>query len=346
MATEKGHGDILEPIAESEAIKRVLKSNIPIIQAQRDKNYSFDAQKTKVELREQQMKEERQGIIQAIESLSALGIDVAAAKIKFGYQITAFTHAFSGVEHSMILGELPLSEYPALVAERQQYLRDHSLSPYDNTCFTCFGLELAPPIAEIQEEIFLAKAASKTEVEAWLQKFFETLKPFLSPTERGPDNLYLFRFFWQMFMESDQTKEIFSRFFDFDGIYSPLQDFSKNFHYLSDETKILINVLNVEFNVGDHSEPKIEDSVAESDYYFFRDAFEKEMGGDRHLNDAAYEAMEPADARMYIKKFFAECFKFYPELDEKLSNLLPDTEPEPSKKIPEILKKLFEGLIF
>ena len=115
---------------------------------------------------------------------------------------------------------------------------------------------------------------------------------------------------------------------------------------MSDEIKVLINVLNVEFSAGGRSEPRVEDLVAESDYYFFRDAFEKEMGGDRYFRDAAYEAMEPADARMYIKKFFTECFKFYPELDEKLSALLPDTELESSKKIPEILKKLFEGLVF
>lgn len=353
------------PTSELEkAIEEHLKSGIPIIQAWRDRNYSESEQRKLVARREKEIKERLEKIQAGIDGLKDLGFDPDHVIVEFDYSRIAQNHAFLDQKQGFFQKQIvrrrtTLSELPGIIAECDEDFRHHSIWPDGVIPFKFARLFLSPPVTEqIKEKIWQREVKTRGEWKKFLEEFFKAIDVFIKVY--GSTNDIYAEFDWQEIRQVGQKKEGKLRLTNYSEKSLSLQEYFKDEGLWTGEAISDLAVLRVIKVSSPNPAPvttfgvdvDIANQVASSDVNYFKDSFEKEMMGDKvtvralDFARAAYGAMTPADAREYIKKYFAGCFEFYPELNQKLDSVLPDTEADVSGKMKAILEKLFEGIVF
>lgn len=352
---------------ELETSKPKVKSDILIIQAWRDGKFSESKQRELAARREKETKERLEDVQAGINALKSLGFDPDHIVVEFDYSRIAHNHALLDQQEGyynkqIVRRQTTLSELPGIIAECDENFRQHSLWPDGVIPFTFARLHLSPPITEAnKEEIWKKEVKTKGEWKIYLEKFFSAIDVFITVHSSATGNFADFD--WQEICRVGQKEDpegIRLRLVNFSERTLPLHDYARDERFWTGEAAFGPGVIHVTTVSSPAPEPPtvfgvdrdITDQVAFSDASYFEVSFLDEMTDGKSTNRArafaaaAYEAQTPADAREYIKKYFASCFKFYPELNERLEAVLPDSEIDVAKKMEAILKKLFEGIVF
>lgn len=354
------------PVGGLEIFNPKARSDILAIQAWRDRKFSKTRQEEMVSQREKEMKERFEKIRAGIDGLKKLGFDPEKIIVEFDHLVTATSHSLLEKEggyvvHQMVRQSVVLSEILEAVLEHDEYVRQHALWPSSATPFKFARLQLDQLITEVEkEEIWKKEAKTISQTMQFLEDFLRAVNVFV--IVENSFGTYA-EFVWQRIVKVGPKGQERLRLDNNSDRSFQLQSFfkdrcqwqrDKSFSYEHEVVRIIsVASPNLEPETLSRIDVDIKKQIAESDYDYFWACFEKDMIGEREVTTgslefvrAAYDAMEPADAREYIKKFFSECFKLYPELNERLESVLPDTEIDVGKKMKLILEKLFEGIVF
>jgi len=325
-----------------------IKSHIPIIQARRDRFMSVEVQRETVKKLEQNMAKDLECFRSGVAGLKELGFDPKAVFVEYSFVVDAFSHAFSRVVHEERFAVVSLTELVSSVEEVYDYVRDHALEPQISAPWIRFRrIDLQQPLAEVNKEKAWSEQVGGGD-RPFLEKLFGALKSFMPISKRGGNGSYVVSFAWQQLSEIGVAKKtiklVTNEFSDFPDLQTFLED-PRNL--VEQKNRNIVRVVSVD-NV---SAPSIRERsrnivdlpgrLAEIDTSDFFQKFEEEYGEPEIVN-----AMTSVELREFIKKIFAESFEFYPELNQKLTDLIPDNQRPDENKIQAILKKLFEGIIF
>lgn len=176
--------------------EKVLKSSIPIIQAERDRQFTAEQQKDLIIGRERLMKETKEKILAGIAGLEKLGFDPKKIAVEYGFEVLAFDHALFKPEFVTRFVHATLAELPKLIEEQHDYVRRHDLRPSGAPWFRFRQIDLAEPISEDNKKSAWA-AGARSEGKVFLEKFFEAMKAFFPVFDTGLNNLFVTRFVWQ-----------------------------------------------------------------------------------------------------------------------------------------------------